>query len=599
MAGFKLHYNYTSLFNYFKNNFPQDFQNLSGSRFLIRCPSLNHGTDGFDTKPSLQISQTSDGRCWLYCYSGCGREDIISGLKERYNLFFQQEKKKVGITLEELFGDWKGKAQKMGVYEGIYQGRNAVIFTLFTPEGSEHKVYRVGKLEGEKTLLEKGAPAGKLLYLSLNQPKEEGVLICESYFDAFVASLLEFNSIGGVGWKNTLRAIEAWESILKKYLEGYELLVWEEHDVPGFGKTISRILGRAVKLIKIPFVELKDIARLFWQYDIQATEKIRELIRKAEIIVPFDFPLICDVYGKTMELHWIIENFFCEGDIVLLAGRPQIGKTTVALNILKACETGDSFLGLKAKKVNCGFLNTEKHQSTLQKSKLLGLKQTIYLHSGREELTIESLKDLQKIIEFYNLRLLVIDHLCDFLKPKISSPQKLYDFQTVRNLMNQLRRVSEATGCAIILIHHLKKHDKTLSEIDEEAVLGSTALPACSDVVALIFKKTGRKYLRISGNALETEQEICFDFENDNLNIIEIIDQTKTSKTKKIILELLRTEGGKCFREITEYVYKGLLDTSYNTCRSLTIRCLKKMQEEGLVGKKGNIWFVKHWESLQ
>jgi len=49
----------------------------SGSSWIARCPAHE------DRKPSLSISETSDGKVLLHCFAGCDQKEVIEALRER------------------------------------------------------------------------------------------------------------------------------------------------------------------------------------------------------------------------------------------------------------------------------------------------------------------------------------------------------------------------------------------------------------------------------------------------------------------------------------------------------------------------------------
>ena len=161
-------------------------------------------------------------------------------------------------------------------------------------------------------------------------------------------------------------------------------------------------------------------------------------------------------------LAHIAGDIIVEG-LTLLAARPKIGKTWMALEIAVAIPTGGTCLGdTQCEKGGVLFLALEDNPRRMQRrlTKLLGAHKADWPHVATfhdwpraDQGGVEALREW--LAEHPNTRLVVIDVLQRFRKLVMGGKQTYEaDYEAVAELQ---RVASDFPGLAILVVHHLRK----------------------------------------------------------------------------------------------------------------------------------------------
>jgi len=291
--------------------------------------------------------------------------------------------------------------------------------------------------------------------------------------------------------------------------------------------------------------------------------------------------------------EWLVDNLIACGDLVLLTGRPKVGKSWVALNLGAAvAETGE-FLGLKTKLGRALYLDYERWRLTHRRVHEMGLGECADLlgwdvvNDGKPP-TYDQLSFLREVIKANSVQLVIVDTAAQFLRPaleKLRVDGALNSYEVTIRLLSPLKEFAEEVGCAIVLVHHERKEGATS---DEVTVLGSTGLTAIADVILRLTaeQEDGVFKLSATGNAIEP-QVLYFALHDGWATPTEAPAVTEQERAKRLVLvELLRAEqnGQDKLRmsEIRE-VLEVRMGKEGEAARKLAQRVLSELKDEGSI----------------
>ena len=255
-------------------------------------------------------------------------------------------------------------------------------------------------------------------------------------------------------------------------------------------------------------------------------------------------------------LAHIAGDIIVEG-LTLLAARPKIGKTWMALEIAVAIPTGGTCLGdTQCEKGGVLFLALEDNPRRMQRrlTKLLGAHKADWPHVATfhdwpraDQGGVEALREW--LAEHPNTRLVVIDVLQRFRKLVMGGKQTYEaDYEAVA----QLQRVaSDFPGLAILVVHHLRKGEAGDDPLD--AVSGTLGINAAADAIVIIHKTAqGMSLYGRSRDVDEIDKAIEFDRETCRWSIIGERAAVQRSEELNAILYLLQKEGEMRLKDIAK-----------------------------------------------
>ena len=171
------------------------------------------------------------------------------------------------------------------------------------------------------------------------------------------------------------------------------------------------------------------------------------------------------------------EDIFPQNSLIVLAGQPKIGKTTIAIALAKAIATGKPFAGQKTKKQPVGYISFDdspreireafaKHKDITDKTPIFLTTEmepinTKAAHIEIEDFLIQHRGDATVIIDSFHAALL---------------DARTNDARAMRKLLNPLKRISERAG-RIILIHHTNAYGTRIADHTQlQAAVSQTIL---------------------------------------------------------------------------------------------------------------------------
>ena len=180
-------------------------------------------------------------------------------------------------------------------------------------------------------------------------------------------------------------------------------------------------------------------------------------------------------------VQFLVEGFIQREGRNLNTAATGIGKSVMALNLVKAIVTGQKFLGrFEVMRGRCLFIEAESGESSL-KGRLLKLMPEVETDdlfvkvvSGFDLCLYSNRKIIETWIEDIKPDLLVLDPLCYI------ASSDLNDGQEVTKLTGYLNTLIERYHLAILLLHHHRKRQKG-EHITGESAAGSFRLGGWAD----------------------------------------------------------------------------------------------------------------------
>ncbi len=286
-------------------------------------------------------------------------------------------------------------------------------------------------------------------------------------------------------------------------------------------------------------VQLTSIAGKLWNLKgIRSAERLQsalELVNQVLCIEPLELgeieriaasiarrakheaaaPLDCSLTGFRMqpldlsrsdgrgvpELPWLLPGWLAEGDIALLCGGAETGKSTLLAGLANAFVRGHECCGLQPTRPirvlvldeeQSGPLTTRLYQRT-------GLAfgedpahpwLRVYSSQGLDLNTAEGRKELDRVIAEHGAELVIMDSIST-LFPGVNE-DRAYE---VTPVFVDLRRLRMMHSCTFVLVHHAAKTRRPGSRA-VDALRGSTAYAAQADTVWLAELRHGVLELR-------------------------------------------------------------------------------------------------------
>lgn len=273
---------------------------------------------------------------------------------------------------------------------------------------------------------------------------------------------------------------------------------------------------------------------------------------------------------------WIVNNFFIQSGVSIIAGKPKAGKSTLsrltALNIAK----GNSVLGSATEKGIVLYFALEEIEEQVKKSfYLLGAdgSEEIYLHIGPLK---NGLKNLRKGIKKYRPTFVIVDPLFRLLRLS-----DINSYSEVTSAMEELISIAREFKTHLCLIHHTNK-----SSDSSTGILGSTAIFAAVDAVLLLRRTTESSYLSSRMRYGTDLKEVILEFDETtkSFEIGSTKEEVDIEKAKKLILKFLG--GPPCQGKSETEITSGVTGVS-TTGKRHALRALVKECKINRIGKGG------------
>jgi hypothetical protein len=246
-------------------------------------------------------------------------------------------------------------------------------------------------------------------------------------------------------------------------------------------------------------------------------------------------------------LKKIAGDIIVEG-LTLLASRPKVGKTWLALDIAVAVDRGEYCLGdIKCEQGDVLFLALEDNKRRMKRrlTKLLGGNverwPSFACAHAWPRADAGGLDRIRAwIANAKHPRLVVIDVLARFRK-RVANSKLSYDADY--DAIAELQKIASDTGVAILVVHHTRK-----GEADDpiDAVSGTLGLAGAADAILVIDRKAqGVRLYGRSRDVDEIDKAMTFNRNTCRWTILGEAREVQRSTERQQIIEALREHGAE------------------------------------------------------
>ncbi|MEO7859161.1 MAG: AAA family ATPase [Nitrospirales bacterium] len=474
------------------------------------CPFPERHTNG-DVHPSVTIKD-DHATCWSQrCFDGADIFQLV-GLKEGLTSFPEQKRRVL-----ELAG-LTTPGQGLGKIVATYDYTDETGELLFQCVRYLPKDFRQRRPDGHGGVIWDLNETELVLYHLLEVLRANHTLTLEGEKDVETAYQLGLPD----GWAATCNPMGAgkWREAYSDTLAGKVVVILPDADTPGqkHGEQVARSLqekAAAIFVLALPdgahdlseWAEGKtgvDLAALLTGNSIQAY--------RPDPLPESNFhPLAAtDLLAQHIEApSWILEEFLPAGALVLWAGKPKIGKSTVLYELCVHVAQGYPFLGRATRQGAVLVLAIEERLQDVQlRLQHLGADHlsNLYVHVGPSELSPTTLTQMSAFIRTHNILLVVIDTLSNFWRV-----QNENDASEVTKAVRPLLDLAHTTNACVLLNHHARKSEG--SHGDE--IRGSSAAFAMVDVAIVMKRHSGetQRLLQSQSRYPETPSELVIELQ--------------------------------------------------------------------------------------
>jgi hypothetical protein len=278
-------------------------------------------------------------------------------------------------------------------------------------------------------------------------------------------------------------------------------------------------------------------------------------------------------------VKWAVSRVLPEG-VTILAGKPKMGKSWLALGLCVSVAAGGYALGkIRAERGGALYLGLEDQERRLQRrlKKILagnaapkGLEVTWAwprLDQGGDDALRGYLEERPDV------RLVVVDTLKK-IRPRETGSRSVYDLDY--EALEPLLPIAAEHGVAILVVHHLRK----LEAGDPlDMISGSTGLTGGVDGALVLKRDRGKQdaTLAVDGRDIEEPSELAlrWDTEIASWSLMGDAEEFRMSEQRRAIVDLLRSIGSPMGpKEIA-----AALGRSYGAVRVM----LPEMVSDGLI----------------
>lgn len=377
-----------------------------------------------------------------------------------------------------------------------------------------------------------------------------------------------------------------WHDSYLPYFEGKEkVVILPDNDKPGreYAQKIANILHGKVGECKV--VELLGLGEsediIDWIKQGGTKDSLLEIIKETPIWCPpeEETPKLIsaqDILDLEENLSWAVEGLIPQGGVMMVSGRPGVGKTWLALLLAKAVSEGLLFLSRTTQKRKVAYIDLENPKTVLKERISIIRPMCVEFAPAWAMQETFSLKDshldhLAKENYFIILDSLVRAHGAD----ENSSTE-------MAKVMNRLRGLTHK-GATIVFLHHRGKGENT-------EYRGSSDILAGVDVAYLLDSKDGHLELKTLKSRVGVELKIPLSLKIDH-DRVELKDLSQEIEAQKQVeeRELLENLAG---------VIKSLMDNGgYPNQTEIVKQCEEEMGWERKttlrILKKGE---MEYWE---
>ena len=284
---------------------------------------------------------------------------------------------------------------------------------------------------------------------------------------------------------------------------------------------------------------------------------------------------------RTMQFpdpSYIVDGLIPEG-LTILAGRPKIGKSWMALDLALGISCGQKVLGgIRVVQGDVLYCCLEDNPRRLQRrvTKLLGLfggewPERLTLTTKWRRLDAGGVDDISAWCESVpSPRLVLLDTLAG-VRPVRAGTDTIYegDYKALRDV----HRLAGDRGMGVVALHHTRKME---ADDPVDTISGSLGLAGCADTCLILARSSSGTTLYVRGRDIEEgEKAIMFGTDNCRWSLLgEAAEVHRTDNQRKILAALERAMG---------LMNPGDIATVVELTRGTVEKTLFRMAEKGEV----------------
>lgn len=359
------------------------------------------------------------------------------------------------------------------------------------------------------------------------------------------------------------------ETTLKVLLAGWHAAAADSReatrDLEGIVRDTARNLGDGRPVVGGPTLEesapgLARVLGRWWGWsaaNIEATVWGQKDEQTAETFTAADL-----LATELPPVRWAVPGVLPEG-VTILAGKPKLGKSWLALGLCVAVASGGKALGsIQVERGEALYLALEDNRRRLQRRlcMLLGdgpAPEGLHLRLHSERLDQGGAEALGVWLAGHpGCRLVVIDTLKK-VRPKEAGRRAVYDSDY--EALEPLLPVAAEHGVSILVVHHLRKMD---ADDPLDAISGSTGLTGGVDGTLILARERGQAdaYLHIDGRDVEEPRELALRWDRNvaSWTVVGDAEDFRLSEIRREIRDLLENaDGPMSARDVAIGIGKG------------------------------------------
>lgn len=436
-----------------------------GKERAAQCPAHD------DIRASLSVGRGDDGRLLLCCHAGCTVDSILSA---------------ASLTLSDLHDNVHSSDRHIVATYHYHDEQGELLFQVirFHP-----KDFRQRRPDGSGGWTWKLGDVRRVLYRLPHLKGRTEAFVVEGERDAdslHAQSLTATCNPGGAGkWRDDYARQLAAAGVQQVH-------VLPDNDPPGeaHARDVARSCHQAGLVVRVvPLVGLPAKGDVTDWLHTHTVDDLRAAVLGCPVFRPSDsvaagFKLeltsIADLLAEgDTQIDWLVEDRIASGSVVLLAGKPKAGKSTLARALAYAIASGTAWLAWRTRRGPVWYLALEDQRTEVRRHfRALGAIGTEPLRVFFGEAGPNLIPELRARALEETPAAIIVDTLQRLLRVK-----DVNDYAGVTEATTPLITLARDTGAAVVLIHHAKKFGEGI-----DAILGSTALSASVDNVFLLSR---------------------------------------------------------------------------------------------------------------
>lgn len=275
-------------------------------------------------------------------------------------------------------------------------------------------------------------------------------------------------------------------------------------------------------------------------------------------------------------VRWVVPGIVPEG-LSMLAGRPKLGKSWLALDMVVAGTTGGECLGIRMPPGDCLYLALEDNQRRLQRRmrrlKLNGWPERLTLATQWRRLDQGGVADIAEWADSVAKPTLVVIDTFAAVKPVAKTKGYEEDYAS----LTPLHRMAGERGLAVLVLHHQRKQG---ADDPLDSISGTLGIAGCIDTPIVLARGAKGTTLYVRGRDVEeAEHAVEFDKSTCRWRILGPAADVQRSRERQVVMGALR--------EATEPVPVVRLATLTAMPRQNLDVLLSKMVEAGEITRAG------------